>query len=176
MLLDISKEKFELIYLGESHLRFDYSAMTSNRLELDIWGITLPISVYGLEAYGLTESTRPFNDDVYVSGFTKIIFNDVIGCNIEIELFSYDYNPNNLCWPDKTLMKLNKTWGEENLKDSNNIYELEGTLTSPYGRCELSVATCSSVSIELNNADFVPVREYILNTKKYGFNQDFIRT
>ncbi|MMZ67298.1 hypothetical protein D1872_298710 [compost metagenome] len=39
------------------------------------------------------------------------------------------------------------------------------------GRCDLSVATQAKVSLELHDSFFVPVREYILNTEKYGWNR-----
>lgn len=170
MLVDISRERFELVYLGESHMSIDFSLTTAHRLILDVWGVTLPLSVYGLEAYGLTESTRPFNDDIYVSGFSRLIFDQVIGGHMDVELFSYGDSPDKLHWPDKALMKLTKTWGKDNLASNDSIYEVEATLISPYGRCDLSVATQAKVSLEFNESFFVPVREYILNTKKYGWN------
>lgn len=88
MILNITNEKFEIIYLGESTINIDYSSISSTKLALDVWGVTLPISVFGLEAYGLTEHTKPFNDDIYVSGYSRLTFHDVTGGDIEVELFS----------------------------------------------------------------------------------------
>lgn len=42
-----------------------------------------------------------------------------------------------------------------------------------YGRCDLSILTRSNVYIELNSANFIPVKEYMLNTKKYGWRRVF---
>lgn len=173
MILNITNEKFELIYLSESTINIDYSSMSPNKLALDVWGVTLPISVFGLEAYGLTENTKPFNDDIYVSGYSRLTFHDVTGGNMEVELFSKESPYNKLSWPDNSLMKINKTWGKVSLEGERNIYEIEGTLAWPYGRCDLSIATRSSVCIEFNSANFIPVKEYMLNTKKYGWSRVF---
>ncbi|MEK4730047.1 hypothetical protein [Paenibacillus sp. FSL L8-0641] len=173
MILNITNEKFEFIYLGESTINIDYSSISSTKLVLDVWGVTLPISVFGLEAYGLTENTKPFNDDIYVSGYSRLTFHDVIGGNIEVELFSKETSYIKLSWPDNSLMKINKTWGEVYQEDEGNIYEVEGTLGWPYGRCDLSIATRSNVYIELNSSNFIPVKEYMLNTKKYGWSRGF---
>ncbi|EPY10937.1 hypothetical protein [Paenibacillus alvei] len=173
MILNISDEKFELIYLSESTINIDYTSMFSTKLVLDVWGVTLPISVYGLEAYGLTEHTKPFNDDIYVSGYSRLTFHDVTGGNIEVELYSKEPPYSKLSWPDNSLMKINKTWGEVYQEDERNIYEVEGTLGWPYGRCDLSVVTRSNVSIELDSTNFIPVKEYMLNTKKYGWSRIF---
>lgn len=38
MILNISDEKFELIYLSESTINIDYPSMSSTKLVLDVWG------------------------------------------------------------------------------------------------------------------------------------------
>lgn len=171
MILNISNKKFELIYLSECTISIDYSSISSTKLALDVWGITLPISVFGLDAYGLTEHTKPFNDDIYVSGYSTLTFHDVTSGNIEVELFSKEPPYTKLSWPDKSLMKINKTWGAES--EDENVYEIEGTLAWPYGRCDLSIASSSKVYIELDSANFIPVKEYMLNTNKYGWRRVF---
>lgn len=164
-----------MIYLVESTMIIDYPSMSSTNLELEVWGITLPLSVYGLEAYGLTEHTRPFNDDIYVSGYSKLQFHDVTSVNIEAVLYGKNPPYPLLRWPDNSIMGVSKTWGEVHGGDDANTYEIEATLAWPYGRCDLSVVTKSDLSIELNSTDFIPVREYVLNTKKYGWSRDFTK-
>lgn len=61
--------------------------------------------------------------------------------------------------------------GDLNEFEDGYKYEIEATLAWPFGRCDLSVVTRSDISVELNSSDFIPTREYVLNTK----NMDGIR-
>ncbi|ETT77553.1 hypothetical protein C173_03519 [Paenibacillus sp. FSL R7-277] len=174
MKLDITRERFELVDLIESTIIIDYPSMSFEHLKLSVWGITLPLSVFGLEAYGLTEYSRPFNDDIYVSGYSNLHFHNVTSANIEAVLYDKKSPHDFIKWPDHSIMAICKTWGDVNEVEDGYKYEIEATLAWPFGRCDLSIVTKSNISIELDSSDFIPIREYVLNTKKYGWNQDLL--
>ncbi|MCK6076344.1 hypothetical protein [Paenibacillus silvae] len=167
--LDISKQKFELYDFTESVIQFKSPSKIIKKFSLDIWGIIIPIKMFSIEQYGLGNDLILFNDNVYISGFSTIYFEDVDSIEIEVELLSEMKPHEHIYQYDGSKCKIKKKWGSNSSSEGYN-YEIFSSIDWPFGSGFLSIIASGKATLEIEPERFIPLNQYILNTSKYGLN------
>lgn len=168
--LDISGEKFELYDFTESRVFLNLPSVNSGILVFDVWGVVIPTSLYSLDQYGLPQSDITHYKDLYVSGLSKVIIEGVNKWELEVELLTEDRPYKNILLKNGEKCKLFKGWGFEEKSKSYN-YQIDCLIDWPFGSCYLSIQAAGKATIEFDLKDFVPLKEYVLDTLKYGYHK-----
>lgn len=166
--LDITANQFDFIDFSEASAFINLMPTLGTSVELYFWGITLLTSKQRRKPLVLPDiNLEESNSNTYIAGFSKIIFRDVVGGEINIEL----YDPAS---PDSFLKNQNgesvilqKQWAFKP-ESSILVYELDCTSDWPAGACYLNIASKGEAELRFDVSDCILAREFVLNPQKYG--------
>ncbi|EDN68202.1 hypothetical protein BGP_2711 [Beggiatoa sp. PS] len=165
--LNITQNHFDFIDFSEASAFINVMPELSTTVELYFWGITLLTSSTWGKPLILPNIDINSDDDIYISGHAKAVFQQVIGGEIQIEL----YDPQNL----KTFLKnqqgesvtLQKRW---TFKPNHSmfVYELDCVSEWPAGACYLALASKGQAQLTFEVSDCINAQQFVLSPKKYS--------
>ena len=164
--INVTKENFHNIDSTESKLFFYCPPKLPQTITLKLWGLRL---IYSIHNQKLPELLNLPYKDTYVSGIASVTIKDVLGGMFRV--FPYNNIDGqgfiNLSSEEKNIFE--RKW---NYNEDLNGYEyfFEGCLDWPFGFYELEIIANGECSIEFDTNDCIDFKEYVVNTKKYGFD------
>jgi len=165
--LNITKNQFDFIDFSEASAFINVMPELSTTVELYFWGITLLTSSTWGKPLILPNIDINSDDDIYIAGHAKAVFQQVIGGEIQIEL----YDPQN----PKTFLKnqqgesvtLQKRW---TFKPNHSmfVYELDCVSEWPAGACYLALASKGQAQLTFEVSDCIKAQQFVLSPEKYS--------
>ena len=168
LMLDITANQFNLIDFSEASAFLNFMPTLETRVELYFWGITLLTSKQRRKPLILPEvNLENSNSNIYIAGLSKVIFQNVVGGEMSIEL----YNP---ACPDSFLKNqegesvvLRRQWTFKP-EDSTFRYELDCTSDWPAGACYLAIVSKGQAQLTYELSDCIPTQQFVSNPQKYS--------
>ena len=170
--LDITGNQFDFVDFSEASALINLIPKLEPQIELHFWGITLltsqtwgaPLILPGIEVNS--------NDDIYIAGYARVIFGEVVGGELKVTLYDPDSSDSFLKNHHHQPVTLQKRWG---FKSTNYWYELDCISEWPPGACYLALASNGLAQLNFEMSDCIPAQKFVLNPHKYsqpGWNED----
>lgn len=160
--IDISEMEFENLDFTESKVLFNRRLIDSDNISIYVWGVTIPAECCGY----LNINEGNSNEDLYLSGFGKLVLSKVSSIDIEMDLMECD-----------ELYKFKKYGGTNRYSHINNsmnegvsddyVYEFDTTFILPFGRGDIQIKARGQVTFEFETDDLILLKEYCRNPLKY---------
>lgn len=162
----INEKMNGLLDFSESTIFFHFQRDLPTELVILSWG-----TIIDHELAKQLDLKWEWAEDLYIAGFTKVIFEQVVGGHIDISL--YDPNNPNDFLRDRhgDIVKLNRRWEMNSNSKEICRYDLfcGCVIDWPHGYGELTLFAGNDFSIEFDTDDCIPVREYIRNADKFTY-------
>ncbi|MDM8557249.1 hypothetical protein [Candidatus Parabeggiatoa sp. HSG14] len=166
--LDITTNQFNLIDFSEASAFINIMPILGTHVELNFWGITLLTSKQRKKPLILPDiNLEEPNSNTYIAGFSKIVFHEVVGGEISIELYDPAQTDSFLKNQQNESVILQRQWAFKP-KESISVYELDCTSDWPAGACYLAIASKGQVQLTYEVSDCIPTRKFVLEPQKYG--------
>jgi hypothetical protein len=164
--LDITGPQFDSIDFSEASALINLIPKLDQQIELQFWGITLLTS----QRWGnpLVLSGIPLNsdDDIYIAGYSSVIFREVVGGELKVTLYDPDL-PNSFLSNHKGQpVILQKRW--EYQQPEAFRYELDCVSEWPPGACYLALASTGPAQLSFDVGDCIPAQQFVLNPDNYS--------
>ncbi|MGE5417706.1 MAG: hypothetical protein ACM3UZ_13290 [Acidobacteriota bacterium] len=169
--LDVSNDRFDHIGFDGATVFFQCYPSLGKTMEIKIWGLTLASGgQFFNEISGLSADIK--GDSIYISGFTNVRFEDILGGFVNVWVYDYSI-------PDGQVLKflrdlkgntviLRRVWPYDVIECPK--YLIGGSLDWPYGGCELELAVMGKVSIEFDTNDCISALQYLQNKDCYEYD------
>jgi hypothetical protein len=166
--LDITANRVDFIDFSEASAFINLMPVLETTVELNFWGVTLltskqrrkPLTLPGINI------EQP-NSNIYVAGWSKVTFLEVVGGEVSIELYDPDCPDTFLKKNNGEPVTLQKRWYFKP-DDSIFIYELDCTAGWPAGACYLALASKGPAQLTFEVSDCISARQFVLNPQKYS--------
>jgi len=166
--LDITANQFDLIDFSEASAFINLMPTLGKNVELYFWGITLLTSKQRKKPLLLPDITlKQSNSNTYIAGFSKVIFRDVVGGEINIELYDPACPNTFLKNQNGESVILQKQWAFKP-EASLFVYELDCTSDWPAGACYLKIVSKGQAKLTFDVSDCIDAQQFVLNPQKYG--------
>jgi hypothetical protein len=166
--LDITANQFNLIDFSEASAFLNLMPTLGTQVELHFWGITLLTSKKRRKPLILPNvNLEESNSNTYIAGFSKVVFQNVVGGEISIELYDPARSDSFLKNQQNESVILQRQWAFKP-EDSTCLYELDCTSDWPAGACYLAIASKGQVQLTYELSNCIPARKFVLEPQKYG--------
>jgi len=164
--LDITANQFNSIDFSEASAFLNLMPILGTHVELHFWGITLLTSKQRRKPL-ILPNVNLEDSNTYIAGFSKVVFHDVVGGEISIELYD-PACPNSFLKSHKNeSVILQRQWAFKP-EESTWVYELDCTSDWPAGACYLAIASKGKVQLTYEVSNCIPARKFVLEPQKYG--------
>ena len=166
--LDITANQFDLIDFSESSAFINLMPRLGTFVELHFWGITLLTSKQRRKPLILPNiNLEESNSNTYIAGFSKVVFQEVVGGEISIELYDPAHPDSFLKNQQNEPVILQRQWVFKP-EDSIWVYELDCTSDWPAGACYLAIASKGAVQLTYETSNCISARQFVLEPQKYS--------
>lgn len=165
----ISSEKFDQVDFTESYLIFNCLPKLPDTFSFQAWGVVSDID-FLKNLRDPTENTFSAEHDVYIAGISTITITGVLGGKLSVELFDPVPSRGRYLEKDGRQILLERNWDYQRSKDQYD-YEWHSFLDWPPGRVYLTLSATGEVTLEFDDEDIIPLKDFIINTNKYQFNK-----
>lgn len=161
--VEINSDLFKTIGFSEATLLMNYPYLCDDgRFTVFVWGIDFNLRdvFFDYEKDG----------DIYVSGLTKLIFKKVTRIEYSVRPYTDESGVGFITSKDNTPVYFKKSWelAMTNNNQTNNYY-ISCVVDFPYGFCELKIQSLDVVTVEMKEADFIEMKEYLQKPQNFVY-------
>lgn len=175
--LDITGKQFDGIDLYEGWIFFFCPPKLEKATTFKAWGVCLHIASHWRDSLKCKPPHLNIpidDDDIYISGFSRIVIDGVVGGQLEVALYQPTPPPHPpddfLKSPDGQPITIKRNWDYKKSLDSY-CYEIHCGLDWPLGDCDFTVAAKGRATLEFHTEDCIPARQYVMDADRYGFRR-----
>jgi hypothetical protein len=139
----------------------------------DTWGLTIHKNA---DIYNSIRKYSNLNtdEDLYISGYTEVIFERITSGHISIWLYNEE-GTGFIKGQNNNKIKIGREWDSTGSDELPDKYYISCVTDWPYGFCEMELMAIGKLQLLIKTNNIVPISRYIQDTVKYDYKRSLCK-